>query len=372
VCFHGFADFSLDDDVHSPEFTCFGHAWGLQTLINGIDSSVQVVLLNMSDDDESIDIEYYFSVRNLARKEVAHCDPQTETFTCCSSSGSGWCWGEADFSQRSTLIDALVEGTLTIEVWMRETLPSNVSPTPFFIPENPLSKNILKKFMDAESADVTFEVTSEDVQGRRSHKRAKASPTVFHAHCLILQDNASTLAELCRPRREEVTIIQITDIRPSVFRLLLYYSYGGKLSKEELKANARDLIDAADKYGIASLKLEAEASYVQLTVLTIDNVLEHLLYAHSKNCALLKEAVMDFILEHREGILGRVSFADVPGDVVSDLLAAVARGAPEEGASGDIHYSSMRVGALRKMLNEKGLEVDGSRETMIALLKEHS
>lgn len=31
----------------------------------------------------------------------------------------------------------------------------------------------------------------------------------------------------------------------------------------------------------------------------------------------------------------------------------------------------MRVGVLRKMLDEKGMDVDGSRESMIALLKEH-
>ena len=32
----------------------------------------------------------------------------------------------------------------------------------------------------------------------------------------------------------------------------------------------------------------------------------------------------------------------------------------------------MRVGTLRKMLDEKGLHVDGSREAMIALLKENA
>jgi len=30
------------------------------------------------------------------------------------------------------------------------------------------------------------------------------------------------------------------------------------------------------------------------------------------------------------------------------------------------------VGMLRKMLDEKGLDVDGSRESMIALLKENN
>jgi len=37
-----------------------------------------------------------------------------------------------------------------------------------------------------------------------------------------------------------------------------------------------------------------------------------------------------------------------------------------------IKYNKMRVGTLRKMLDEKGLDVDGSRESMIALLKENS
>jgi len=35
------------------------------------------------------------------------------------------------------------------------------------------------------------------------------------------------------------------------------------------------------------------------------------------------------------------------------------------------NYNNMRVATLRKMLDEKGLEVDGSRESMIALLKEN-
>jgi len=54
----------------------------------------------------------------------------------------------------------------------------------------------------------------------------------------------------------------------------------------------------------------------------------------------------------------------------------MARG--EEQTEGDgvedetIKYNKMRVGTLRKMLDDKGLDVDGSRESMIALLKEES
>ena len=55
-----------------------------------------------------------------------------------------------------------------------------------------------------------------------------------------------------------------------------------------------------------------------------------------------------------------VSFDNVPGHLMKDLLTAV-----------DMD-DSMRVSTLRKKLHEKGLAVDGSREAMIALLEENS
>jgi len=56
---------------------------------------------------------------------------------------------------------------------------------------------------------------------------------------------------------------------------------------------------------------------------------------------------------------------------MSDLLTAVARGKKSTGETapeGDLTF--MRVGELRRRLHGKGLSVDGSRETMMALLKE--
>ena len=98
-------------------------------------------------------------------------------------------------------------------------------------------------------------------------------------------------------------------------------------------------------------------------------MMDNLLYADSKNLALLKEAVMDYIVKNKGDIIGKVSFSNVPGDMITDVLTAMARG--EETGEGDSKdFNKMRVGTLRKMLDEKGLDVDGSREAMIALLKE--
>ena len=167
--------------------------------------------------------------------------------------------------------------------------------------------------------------------------------------------------------------VLITDVKTEIFYNILYYAYGGKLPEDELKKNAKDIINACDKYGVVNLKLEAEAVYVKSIELTMDNIIDNLLYADSKNLALLKEAVMDYIVKNKTSVIGKMSFDNAPGHLITDVLSAMARGeqpSPEEDESAK--YVKMRVGTLRKMLDEKGLNVDGSRESMIALLKEHS
>ena len=39
------------------------------------------------------------------------------------------------------------------------------------------------------------------------------------------------------------------------------------------------------------------------------------------NCALLKEAVMDYIVAEKKSIMGKISFDNVPGSTVTDILA---------------------------------------------------
>ena len=128
-----------------------------------------------------------------------------------------------------------------------------------FIPANPFVKTILYMFNDEESADVVFEVENERVETSSDHKNAKTT-TAFHAHRIILQKSCSSalLGELCKSGE---TSVSITDVKPAVFKHVLYYIYGGKIADEDIWANAKEIIDAADKYGIVGLKLEAEAYY---------------------------------------------------------------------------------------------------------------
>ena len=75
---------------------------------------------------------------------------------------------------------------------------------------------------------------------------------------------------------------------------------------------------------------------------------------------------MDFIAENRMEAT-KLSFNNVPGHVIPDLLTAMNR---DDNQGSPNNFSMMRVSTLRKMLDEKGLDVDGSREAMIARLEQ--
>ena len=78
-------------------------------------------------------------------------------------------------------------------------------------------------------------------------------------------------------------------------------------------------------------------------------------------------------MENGDDIIGKVSFDNVSGSMMTDLLTAMTREKKKDNGSSDTsNFNTMRVGTLGKMLHKKGLDVDGSREAMIALLKENS
>ena len=63
----------------------------------------------------------------------------------------------------------------------------------------------------------------------------------------------------------------------------MQYIYGGKIGASEWKENSKDFINAADLYGVKDFKIESEAWYVKFLKITVDNVVEELVYADKKN-----------------------------------------------------------------------------------------
>ena len=67
-------------------------------------------------------------------------------------------------------------------------------------------------------------------------KRSKTVVT-FHAHRIKLQDDAPVLAELSKAgsRGEGITTVSITDLTHDVFKHVLFYAYGGKITEDDMR-----------------------------------------------------------------------------------------------------------------------------------------
>ena len=374
VHFNGFVGLTTTkgEGLYSPKFSCFGHQWSLLIYPGGdIDSPDGYVALWLGNcTEESIDVQFKFTIKHPnGGEDISPDDDEIWKFPPALSAPDGDTppiKGYTNFALRSKLLNYLVDGALIVEVHMRTNKPGQQSAP--FVPENPFLQYLLKDFGNEETADVEFEVggSNESATGRR--KLAKTSTTTFYAHHYIIRLSAPALADMCKPGDDSAPTT-INNIQPEIFKHLLYYCYGGKITKEDLQSDAKDIIEAADRFGIVNLKLEAEACYVDTVELTLDNIIEVVTYADSKNLALLKEHCMEFLsCADKVEVAEKISFDDMPSRLVKDLLVAQARG-EKRSSKGDM-FSTMRVSELRRLAHEKGLSVDGSREMLIASLKD--
>jgi len=225
--------------------------------------------------------------------------------------------------------------------------------------------------MDKESADVVFEVGGRPRESGR--EKSKTETTEFYAHRIVLKTAAPLLAELCNSD-DSPSRIKLPNESPQIFHHLLSYIYGCNIPDFGSDiAHTKGIIEAADKFGVTYLKLAAEANYVSSTTIDFDNMMECLHFAVSKNCALLKESVMDFVAKNKDEILEKQTMLDAPGGLVNDILAAMVRGERTKwlfGGYKGCKFNAMGITELRRRAYESGIDVDGSREMLISALKQ--
>ena len=380
VHYHGFRHlpWRIGRETKSPRFLLNGHEWELAICPAGdiYDPSFLTVTIRLKSKGG---VKAVFGMRFLNKFGDTAYRVKSQAVEWSSDGFSEWSWTKvikrSNVFEKDLLDD---DGTLAIVLSVKEDKAAA------FVPENPLIKMMKKMFNDETTADVCFDVCSaerEEEEGGDGVKRAKAS-TPFYAHRSILQGCAPMLATLFDvDDNDRMVTAQISDVKPDIFRHLLAYVYGVSVPKEELKAHAKDFINAADKYSIINLKLEAEAVYLNSTKFTVNNAMDNLLYADAMNLALLKETVLDFMAENSTEAIKKISFSELPGSVVKDLVLAfdwskkriIKKYCSDSEDDGDSDfegedYSLMRVCELRRKLDEKGLGVDGSREAMIETL----
>lgn len=370
VYFHGFADLNLKEvkTVESRPFQSLGVEWRVQVKLHEPRCILQFVLQQLKSSRSipplntitSTSIDCHISVNGFIEDNAL------------GSTGSTFPFGDGHFGievHHNIALSTLVDGALVVDVRMKP-LPRDMYPP--FIPVNPSSAGFARLFNDKESADVVFEVGGKLMQSDNEsrQKAARTKTRCFYAHSLILKKVAPLLADFCKSADPNTTV-QISNMLPGTFWILLCYIYGGRTPRFASSESIKDVIKAADRFGVINLKLEVEVHYVSSLTLTLDNVMENLHFADSNNCALLKESVMDYIIKNKVEMLEKKVLSDaIIEGLGSDILAAIIRGEKKDGVaeSHEDNFNAMSVSELRCRAYWSRLDVDGSREMLIAAL----
>eukprot|EP00956_Cyclotella_meneghiniana_P007523 scaffold10172_cov62-Cyclotella_meneghiniana.AAC.10 len=289
VHFHNFESLAetKGDVVESPEFSYAGQKWVLQLYPHGDNASkngrVSIFIASTTPTAFGGDLKLEMKYAHLT---LSRNFSKTETFKL-----GGERWGWHDFVHRQDVTSSnqrvLNKGTLTLEVTIKPD-PGNINP---FVKESGNST----AFLNDKFADVAFKVKGQ----------------IFPSHKIILSCHAPELAELCETF-DVTSPMPIDDVEPDIFQLMLGFIYDKAIDESEWRAQAAYLIDpshhnksilrAAGKYGICNLKSEAEFWYVRFLELTVDNVIDNLLYADGNNLLTLRKAAKKFIVHEAKNV----------------------------------------------------------------------
>jgi len=330
---------------------CNGNFWMLAIYPRGDtdspDDMVEITLYNKGSNDVSAGAT--FIVRDAIGKVYADMTVNVDTFKCGGKNGRGY-----DMIKRSDILNKekniLADGALHVDVHI-EIMPEQKL---IIVPPSPLASNMLRLLDDTESADVQFEVER----------------TVITAHKLILKTNAPLLYEFCKGDKEGEKI-QIKNVTPDVFRIVLRYVYAGELpDRKNSFDNGRGIIEAADRLGIIPLKMAVESGMVRNLHINRYNVTEYLIFAESKTCSFLKEAAISYFVARATDLLNSKAWEKLgeSPSLLAEIMKEMSKRVDTDTRFGE--YSNLSVNELRKRLADEELDIDGSKESLVSRLQE--
>jgi hypothetical protein len=119
----------------------------------------------------------------------------------------------------------------------------------------------------------------------------------------------------------------VADVGSRVFCAMLSTLYGNVMMPDDWTGDLRCVLKAADKYGFPDLKVQADRWYVKATTLTVNNVVEELLYADGNGHALMKKFAIKFIVMNTDKVLSSDSFGELYKSerLVKEVMSAMSR-----------------------------------------------
>ena len=137
----------------------------------------------------------------------------------------------------------------------------------------------------------------------------------------------------------------------------------------------REIIDICDKFDVVGLKIATENALVHNRVINVDDVAEWIHFADAKTCPLLKEYALSYFVACYRDVLKTEAYKSMkqcPRLMEEAMMAVYTTFNGVEDQRLGQTTRNFSVDELRNDLGKVGLDVDGSRESMIALLKENS
>ena len=386
------------DHTDSRTFRACGLDWYLRIHPGGAASAngsdfVSLYLRCKTAAEQNVDIQAEFSLALLKN------DGQIDSMMSCPCNAfrrkrKGW----PNFITRTRLLDRssnLLDeyGTLTVLVKIQLFQERDTN----FVPRN--NVGLIKLLTEANTlpnSDCGEEERSNTAN--TSDVKFSVEGEIFNAHRLILKLSAPALAQLCEDVDED-TPIPIINVRSQIFQGVLRFAYGDVIPEEvwtsstlntedeatnesnnnnsnsSMLTPAMEILDAANQFGVVPLKILAETK-VSESEISIANASDLILYADAKNCALLKERVINYFVMNAENIRKHPSYQKVKESafILDELMEALLSKRILRSFSlgeNDVEYDTMCVNVLRRKLDERGLDVDGSREMLIQRLTKY-
>ena len=130
---------------------------------------------------------------------------------------------------------------------------------------------------------------------------------IIKAHTLILASGSPILAAMFQNdfKESQERLVLIKDIEAKVFENFLRYIYVGEcdlLEKGE-GSEVADLLVAADKYAVDSLKEECENHLSK--IITVENAVQYLELAHLHNAQKLHKSALNFMADNAKAVCSR-------------------------------------------------------------------
>lgn len=206
-------------------------------------------------------------------------------------------------------------------------------------------------------------------QGHDSDVSFKIGGKIVAAHKVILRMNAPGIFTFCEESDGD-SPIPIDNTSSEIFRMLLRYVYGGEVpNKDTILKKNKDILDAADRYGLIGLKQRVEATLVESLIVDKTNVADWLIFSDAKTCPLLKEYATLYFLSRSADILksDRSKLLKESPKLLTELLLEMSKNSDTDERFDD--ESNLSVNELRKQLHEKDLDIDGSHEMLVSRLQ---